>query len=210
MKLKVKILKSLLYKQKFVLTDSIDKESCIVSMLRNGDSAVSKALYCTYAGYLTGVCTRYLSDPDDVKDVLHDSFLKIFASVRAFEYRGKGSLKAWLTRIVVNESLKFIRKIYRPEFVSVSQEQFEIAAEEPELDGIDIADLHRMICELPPGYRTVFNLYVFEEKSHKEIAALLNIRESTSASQLHRAKALLATKIKEYQSHSYTPIDYER
>lgn len=192
------------------MTESVDKEGSIVSMLRNGDSAVSKALYCTYAGYLTGVCTRYLSDPDDVKDVLHDSFLRIFASVRTFEYRGKGSLKAWLTRVVVNESLKFIRHTYRLEFVPVSQESIEIEAEEPELDGIPMAELHRMICELPPGYRTVFNLYVFEEKSHKEIAAILNIRESTSASQLHRAKALLAIKIREYQSHSYNPIGYER
>lgn len=192
------------------MTESVDKEGSIVSMLRNGDSAVSKALYCTYAGYLTGVCTRYLSDPDDVKDVLHDSFLRIFASVRTFEYRGKGSLKAWLTRVVVNESLKFIRHTYRLEFVPVSQESIEIEAEEPELDGISMAELHRMICELPPGYRTVFNLYVFEEKSHKEIAAILNIRESTSASQLHRAKALLAIKIREYQSHSYNPIGYER
>ncbi|MDE6668488.1 MAG: RNA polymerase sigma factor [Muribaculaceae bacterium] len=171
-------------------------------MLHNGDSAVLKVLYSTYASYLTGVCTRYLSDLDDVKDVLHDSFLKIFASVRMFEYRGKGSLKAWLTRIVVNESLKFIRRAYRLDFVSVSQEQIEIEAEEPELDGISMAELHRMICELPPGYRTVFNLYVFEEKSHKEIAEILDIKESTSASQLHRAKALLATKIRNYQSHS--------
>lgn len=192
------------------MTDSVDKETGIVNMLRNDDSAVSKALYCTYAGYLTGVCTRYLSNPDDVKDVLHDSFLKIFASIRTFEYRGKGSLKAWLTRIVVNESLKFIRHTYKLEFVSVSQEEFEIAIEEPDLNGIEMAELHRMICELPPGYRTVFNLYVFEEKSHKEIATILNIRESTSASQLHRAKALLATKIREYQSHSHNPVSYER
>lgn len=163
----------------------------------------SKALYGAYAGYLTGVCTRYLSDPDDVKDVLHDSFLKIFGAMNSFEYRGPGSLKAWLTKIVVNESLRFIRDFYRQELVALSEETEEIEiSEEPEIRTMPMEILHRMISELPPGYRTVFNLYVFEGKSHKEIAGLLNIKEASSASQFHRAKALLAARIKEYQSNN--------
>ena len=169
--------------------------------MAGGDSSAPKALYCAYAGYLTGVCARYLSDPDDVKDVLHDSFLHIFASMSSFEYRGPGSLKAWLTRIVINESLQFIRHAYRSEILSPSIEAEVIDEDEPpQLEGISMEMLHKLIRELPPGYRTVFNLYVFEEKSHKEIAALLNIKEASSASQFHRAKALLAAKINNLKS----------
>lgn len=168
------------------------------------DSSASKALYCAYAGYLTGVCSRYLSDTEDVKDVLHDSFLHIFASMDSFEYRGHGSLKAWLTKIVINESLQFLRHSYHPEILPLSVEAEENEYDEPpNLEGISMETLHKMICELPPGYRTVFNLFVFEKKSHKEIASLLNIKEASSASQFHRAKAMLAAKIKKLQSNTY-------
>ena len=179
---------------------SIDKETAIVSLLRDGGPKAFKALYCAYAGYLSGVCSRYLSDSDDVKDVLHDSFLKIFAASRSFQYRGPGSLKAWLTRIVVNESIMFIKREYRAEIVPITDDMQEKADEEPSLAGIPVEVLHRMIRELPAGYRTVFNLYVFEGKSHKEIAVMLDIKEASSASQFHRAKALLATRIKTYQA----------
>ena len=173
--------------------------------IRNRDPLASKALYGAYAGYLTGVCTRYLSDPDDVKDVLHDSFLKILDAMHSFEYRGQGSLKAWLTKIVVNQALRFIRDTYRHELVALSAETEAIeTSEDPEITSISLEILHRMIRELPTGYRTVFNLYVFEDRSHKEIAEILNIKESSSASQFHRAKALLAARIKNYQS-SYDP-----
>ena len=105
-----------------------------------------------------------------------------------------------MTKIVVNETLKFIKRNKRIEFTGLDQEKINIADDEPETMGIPAPVIHQMIRELPDGYRTIFNLYVIEQKSHKEIAELLNIKESTSASQLHRAKALLATKIKEYQT----------
>ena len=171
--------------------------------MSDGDSSAPKALYCAYAGYLTGVCARYLSATDDVKDVLHDSFLHIFSSMNSFEYRGPGSLKAWLTKIVINESLQFIRHAYRSEILFEGMEPEEPEdADPPRLEGLSMKVLHKLIRELPPGYRTVFNLYVFEEKSHKEIASLLNIKEASSASQFHRAKALLAAKIKSLKSNN--------
>ena len=123
--------------------------------------------------------------------------------MHSFEYKGPGSLKAWLTKIVVNESLRFIRDTYRHELVSLSEEAEKIAAtEEPEIRTMPMEIIHRMIRELPTGYRTVFNLYVFEGKSHKEISGILNIKEASSASQFHRAKALLAARIKEYQTNN--------
>ncbi len=185
------------------MIDNEELEAKVVHLIKNDHPSASKALYIAYARYLTGVCTRYLSDHDDVKDVLHDSFLKIFSAMHSFEYRGAGSLKAWLTKIVVNEALKFIKHHYRHDLVALSEETERIEiTEEPEIKTVPLEILHRMISELPPGYRTVFNLYVFENNSHKEIASLLNIKEASSASQFHRAKAILAERIKKYQSNN--------
>ncbi len=159
-------------------------------------------LYRRYAGYLTAVVSRYVSDRDDVKDILQTSFVKIFTSMDRFEYRGNGSVKAWMTRITVNETLKFLKrdeKFLSAEVVGIPDSGTD---EVPDADGIPAAVIQDMISRLPQGYRTVFNLYVFEEKSHKEIAALLGISEGTSASQFHRAKAMLATKIREYRKRN--------
>lgn len=123
----------------------------------------------------------------------------MFRSIDSFEYRGNGSLKAWITRIVVNESLKHIKQ--NPDFKMVADVEIPDVPneEEPDLNEVSQVTIMKMIRSLPDGYRTVFNLYVFENKSHKEIAVLLGIAENSSASQFHRAKAMLAQKIKEYK-----------
>lgn len=159
-----------------------------------------KTVYSTYIRYLAAICSRYIVNNEDVKDVLQDSFLKIFSSITSFKYRGKGSLKGWITRITVNETLKFLQKNNRFEFVEISEQEHDKPDEEPDVDALPSSVLFQLIRELPDGYRTIFNLYVIENKSHKEIAKLLDIKESTSASQLHRAKSLLATKIRQYNS----------
>jgi RNA polymerase sigma-70 factor (ECF subfamily) len=155
-----------------------------------------KMLYDRYAGYLTAVCARYIPDDDEVKDLLQESFIKIFQSMDRFSWRGEGSLKAWMTRIVVNDSLKALRKkkpLRLPETLSE-----ELVEEDPPFEAVPLKVIHEMIRRLPEGYRTVFNLFVFEDKSHKEIASLLGIKENSSASQLWHAKALLARWIKDY------------
>ena len=159
-----------------------------------------RTVYATYVRYLAAICSRYIINDEDVKDVLQDSFLKIFSSITSFEYRGKGSLKGWITRITVNETLKFLQKNNRFEFVEISEQEHDKPDEEPDVDALPSSVLFQLIRELPDGYRTIFNLYVIENKSHKEIAKLLDIKESSSASQLHRAKSLLATKIRRYNS----------
>ena len=93
-----------------------------------------------------------------------------------------------------------LRREQRIDTVDLRREHTDTADEEPATEEIPAEALHEMIRTLPAGYRIVFNLYVMEQKSHKEIAALLGISESTSASQLHRAKALLAEKIKHYRT----------
>ena len=129
--------------------------------------------------------------------------MKIFTSLDSFDFRGEGSLKAWLRRILVNESLKTLRKRRRSVPIVFEDEVRDVADDE-EIEPPDIAEvpaevIHKMIQGLPEGYRTVFNLYALEDKSHKEIAGLLGITESTSASQLYRARIILARMIKEYK-----------
>ncbi|MDD2476001.1 MAG: RNA polymerase sigma factor [Dysgonamonadaceae bacterium] len=177
-----------------------DKDFELIQNIRKGNSSAMKELYLHYIQYLTAVCSRYIIIEADLKDVLQESFVKIFTSIDKFEYRGVGSLKAWMARIVVNESLKFIKKNERFDFVQNEWELPDVTNEEaPDTDDIPAHVIQEMIRQLPIGYRTVFNLYVFEDKSHKEIASILGIKENTSASQLYKAKNKLAEKINEYK-----------
>ena len=177
-----------------------ETEHKLLRLVQKGDKQAMKKVYDSYIKYLTAVCFRYINDYENVKDVLQDSFLKIFSAINSFEYRGPGSLKGWMTKVVVNETLKFIKRNNQFLFVELQHEKMNIIDEEPNTEGISSSIIYQMIKDLPDGYRTIFNLYVIEQKSHKEIAELLNIKESTSASQLHRAKALLANKIREYRT----------
>lgn len=155
-----------------------------------------RQFYERYADYLTAVCSRYIPEKADAKDVLQESFVKMFGALDSFEYRGEGSLKAWSSRIVVNTALKSLRKSGRLRYMEALPELPEES--EPEVDRVPAPVLQQFIQALPDGYRTVFNLFVFEKKSHREIAALLGIKEDSSASQFFRARALLARKIKQY------------
>lgn len=177
-----------------------DEERWIRKSL-HGNKAAAEWIYHRHVRYLSALCSRYLTSDDDIKDVLQESFLKIFSSLKNFNYRGEGSLRAWMAKITLTETLKFIRSNSRFEFVDIETGGKDWACE----DGIVTEDiptetLHRFIRELPDGYRTVFNLYVIDDMSHKQIAALLGIKENSSASQLHKAKALLAKRIKQYRT----------
>ena len=118
----------------------------------------------------------------------------------SFEYRGKGSLEAWLKRVVVNEALHYLRDEKNNPTISIEDEKVELREEEePDVTNLSPEVIGSFIQKLPPGYRTVFNLYAIEGKSHKEIAQLLQIKADTSASQYHRAKAMLADMINAYK-----------
>lgn len=174
-----------------------DNELQLLDRVKQGDATAMRVVYSAHVRYLAAVCSRYVVNDEDMKDVLQDSFLKIFSGIASFEYRGKGSLKGWMTRITVNEALKFLRRNHM-EFVEIAEQEYDRADETPDVDAMPASALFAFIRELPAGYRAVFNLYAIENRSHKEIAAMLHIKESTSASQLHRAKALLAEKIMKY------------
>ena len=176
-------------------------ETALVKRCGKGDNLARKQLYERYAGQLLAVCIRYTGDREVAQDILHDSFLNVFRSIGHFVYQGEGSLKAWLHRIVVNEALGYLRQ----QSVSLSHEVVmdDIPdvedSEEDDWETIPPKVILQFVQELPSGYRTVFNLYVFEEKGHKEIARLLGISEHSSSSQLSRARALLMKKVNQYR-----------
>lgn len=167
---------------------------------KRGDSHACRMLYERYGGGLMAICLRYIGNKDNAEDVLHDGFIRIFQSIRKFTYQGEGSLKAWLSKIMVNEALGYLRRQNVQAQQEVLMENIPDTADDADsLDDIPQSVLMKMISELPDGYRNVFNLYVFENKSHKEIASLLGITEHTSSSQFYRAKSLLIKKINEYR-----------
>ncbi|WP_300505526.1 RNA polymerase sigma factor [uncultured Duncaniella sp.] len=172
----------------------------LMDLVSSGDPAAGRMIYQRYVRNLVAVCSRYILNDEDVKDVLQESFIRIFDSLPAFRFRGEGSLRAWMTKVTVNEALKFIRNHRRIDFTSLPPGAAELPDDEPEIESVPAEVIHDLICRLPDGYRMIFNLYVIEGRSHKEIAGMLDIKESTSASQLHRAKAMLADSIRKYQN----------
>ena len=184
-------------------------EQQLLGLIKQGDTHATRELYTRHIGYLKAVCSRYVTGNDDVMDILHDGFVKIITSIDGFTFRGEGSLRSWMARIIANECVDFLRRANRLGFAVDEDRALSVEDEAPpDADDVPPAVLHDMIRQLPEGYRTVLNLYVFEERSHKEIAVLLGIKESSSASQFHRAKNILAKKIKEYKSSKLS--GYER
>ena len=174
----------------------MESEKELLDDLKAGNRQAMHRLYERYVGYAMAVALRYVPNRDDANDVLQDSFVKILSSVTNFEYRGEGSLKGWVLRIVANEAISFVKSKGR--FLFVDEVPDEPDMGEPDLERVPQEVLNRMIGELPDGYRVVLNMYVFGQKSHKEIAEQLGIKESSSASQYLRAKKLLAKKIQGY------------
>lgn len=174
-------------------------EEQLLAKLREGDAAAAAQLYRLHVRYLTAVCSRYVVNDEDVKDVLQEAFIKIFSSIHRFQPKGEGALRSWMSRIVANEAIDLLKAKSRLSFSELTEDSTGMPDEEPEVEEVPAGQLQRFVQELPEGYRVVFNLYVMEGKSHREIAAMLGIREGTSASQLHKAKCALAEKIKKYR-----------
>ena len=173
----------------------------LVERIRQKDQRAMSQFYQMYIEELSSVCYRYVPSRNDAKDVLQNSFVKIFTSISTIDYRGEEALWRWMKRIVVNEALCFLRERKRLLFVNQDEALMEKTDdEEPKAEQMTADELHLLIRELPDGYRTVVNLFVFENYSHKQIAEILDITESTSATQLYYAKRLLARKIKAFMN----------
>jgi len=168
-------------------------ETDIIKGCLKNDRASQKALYEQYYSKMLGVCLRYSKSSDEAKDVLHEGFMKVFDGLKNF--KSSGSFEGWIRRIMVNTSIDHLRK-NKQNYLIVStvyaNEKASNVAEEINDDElalhIDKEEILRAVQELTPAYRTVFNLYVIEEYTHKEIAELLDISEGTSKSNLSKAK----------------------
>lgn len=182
-------------------------ERRLIRDIMKGNRMAMQELYNLTVRNMNAVCSRYVVDPDDVKDVLQESYLKAFSKIETFMPRDDGSLVAWLRRIVVNEALQLLRrKKLLNQLVSlddVEDEPEDLTVSDQVTDyvsSIDIGDLMELVQQLPDGYRTIFNLYAIEKLPHSKIANMLGISEGTSASQYHRARKQLAQLILDHQN----------
>ena len=170
--------------------------SALVEGCKIGDRKAQKALYDALSGKMYAVCLRYMGSRDEAEDVLQDGFVTLYSKLDS--YSGAGSFEGWARKIFVNTALMSLRKkdvLKQSEDVDAA---WNITSSDPSaVQKIGYRELSKMISELPPGFRTVFNMYIIEGYSHKEIAEALGVSEATSRSQLQRARTLLQSKIKE-------------
>ena len=178
-----------------MLVDDSIIEGCV-----DGKRGAQSALYRKYAAVMMAVCLRYAQNQDEAEDILQEAFLKIFQNISS--YRKEGSFEGWMKRIMINHALNYYRKSRKSPFL----EDIESIRETEIMDKEEQSAMHlpvsaekltAIIQLLPPGYRMVFNMYVFEEYSHKEISAELKISENTSKTQLLKARRMLRKKLAE-------------
>lgn len=167
----------------------------MLSLCKKGDRLAQKRLFDSLASKMLPLCKRYMGDDQSAQDVLQEGFLTLFTKLDAYE--GSGSFEGWARRIFVNTALMQLRK--QGALMEKGIDNFETVGTEDSRIAhyLDYEHLIKLIGDLPPGFRTVFNLYVIEGFSHKEIAQALGISENTSRSQLQRARMLLQKRLKE-------------
>ena len=157
----------------------------IVDQCRKGEAKAQKKLYEMYAPLFMSISMRYMKNVESAEDVMVMGFFKIFNNIHKF--KGEGSFEGWMKRIVVNEALMQIRKKNNLH-MTLELSEVDKADDASVIDDIAYEDLLSLLNELPPGYRTIFNMYVIEGYKHREIAELLDISINTSKSQLILAK----------------------
>ncbi len=170
-------------------------ETDIIKACKKQNAQAQRLLYDRFSQSMLGLCRRYISGEMEAEDVMIKGFMKVFSKIDMYE--GNGSFEGWIKRIMINESLGFIRK----NKAMYLETDIEVADQEPDFDKLsntlEAQDLLKMINELPSGYKTIFNLFAIEGYSHKEIGELLGISENTSKSQLSRARLNLQNKLLE-------------
>jgi RNA polymerase sigma-70 factor (ECF subfamily) len=173
----------------------ISEEELVKGCL-TGAAAFQRMLYKRYAAKMLTVCLRYTDNREEAEDILHEGFIIVFDKLHQFKMQG--SFEGWIRRIMVNKCIEAYRKKARIfPVVNMGNVKDVFISPEEILSSISTNDLLAMIQELPPMYKQVFNLYVFEGMLHKEIAQALNITEGTSKSNLFDARAILKKKIKQ-------------
>lgn len=174
----------------------------VISGCLKNNRRSQEELFTLYYGRMLSVCMRYTTDRDSAEEVLQEGFIKIFDKLEAFNY--KGSFEGWMRRIMSNTAIDSIRKAKKNPMLTDKDEDFKLGAEDPmviseefEALGMKAEMAMEAINQLSPAYKAVFNLYVLEDYTHKEIAEILGISEGTSKSNLSKAKVNLQKVLKE-------------
>lgn len=165
-----------------------DTEKELISHSVKGDQRAFRQIYDKYSPKMYMVALRYMNSDQDAQDVLQDGFIKIYQKLASFKFAG--SFEGWCRRIVVHTAIEALRKSKQNLFDGIDALQAETTTS-GSLEQLQLEDLMKSIRELPLGYRTVFNMYVIEGYSHKEIAEELGITTNTSKSQLFKARNYL-------------------
>ena len=171
-------------------------ENDLINGCLAGDRRMQELLYQRFSPKMYAVCLRYASNADDAQDLLQEGFIKVFRNLAKF--RKEGSFEGWIRRVFVNTAIEHYRKKVNLNSIGDREEQTIADTSLNILDQLGEQDIIQLVQELAPGYRSVFNMYVIEGYSHKEIGEIMGISEGTSKSQLARAKAILQKKVEEF------------
>ena len=172
-------------------------EEELIAGCKKGKRWAQEELYKRYCGAMLGVAVRYCRNTTEAEDALQESFIRIFKYIKNFEGRHEGSLSAWVKTVVVNTTLSHNRNNKKHHYtedideVHVSSDDTPLFDEEVDVSRRKQEQILKAMQKLPVGYRTVFNLYVVEGYTHKEIAEIMEISENTSKSQLSKARRYL-------------------
>lgn len=182
----------------------------VISGCCKGNRESQQELYKQFYGLSMGICNRYCAEEADLVELVNDGFLKVFRNIQKFTPQlsdPADSLRAWIKRIMINTALDHCRKVNKMHTVrELDEVHYNIAqVGETATDHLSYKDLLKLIHQLPPVYKTVFNLHVIDGYTHEEIARMLGINQGTSKSNLFKARALLRKLIKESE-----PVNYEQ
>jgi len=181
----------------------VDLFSDIIKRCKQGDRKAQESVYNLLAGKMFAVCRRYCPNYEEARDLLHDGFVTVFTKIGQYSYGG--SFEGWVRRIFVNQAIEKCRndaKLLTVNSMDENDWQFASPDDDDEVDEwgayqLTEVELLALVDELPPQYKIVFNLYVIDGLSHREIAKKLGISESTSRTDLLRARGILQKRIKE-------------
>ena len=165
----------------------------LIELIKKRDESAFVELYEKFSGRLFGVCLRYSKSSADAEDLLQESFVKIFENIQ--NYKGTGSFEGWLRRITVNNCINYYRKTITEKVIASDNYVVDDIVEETVFSKLATDDILNLIQELPEGYKIVFNMFVIEGYKHSEIAEILGFTESTSKTQLLKAKKQLMERV---------------
>ncbi len=171
-------------------------ESDLINGCKEDNRRMQEEMYRRFSPRMYAVCLRYAGNAAEAEDILQEGFIKVFKKLDSF--RGEGSFEGWVRRIFVNTAIEHFRRKRYLMPVTEKEENTIEGKYTSVLDSLGVKDIMALVQELSPGYRTVFNLYVVEGYTHKEIADMLGISEGTSKSQLSRAKVILQDMVRTF------------